>query len=142
MKKLVAFYSRADENFFGGQYRYVEVGNTEIAAKMIAKMTGADLFKIEQKEPYSADYKECRGDRDRRRWYGFLDVGERIFRDDDKVRRDCARSGTPARKTRRRVLVHARLGREMGGGYLFAPLPLRVADNRKLDPVERRGDLP
>lgn len=59
MKKLVAFYSRADENFFGGQYRYVEVGNTEIAAKMIAKMTGADLFKIEQKEPYSADYKEC-----------------------------------------------------------------------------------
>lgn len=28
MAKLVAFYSRADENYFGGQYRYIEVGRT------------------------------------------------------------------------------------------------------------------
>ena len=26
---------------------------------MIAELTGADLFKIEQKIPYSADYREC-----------------------------------------------------------------------------------
>lgn len=43
-KKLVAFYSRADENYFGGSYRYITVGNTEKAAKMIAKATGAELF--------------------------------------------------------------------------------------------------
>lgn len=48
MAKLVAFYSRADENYFGGQRRYIEVGNTEKAAKMIAQITGADLLKIEQ----------------------------------------------------------------------------------------------
>ena len=24
MAKLIAFYSRADENYFGGQYRYVK----------------------------------------------------------------------------------------------------------------------
>lgn len=42
MAKLVAFYSRADENYFGGAYRYVEVGNTEKAAKMIAAATGAE----------------------------------------------------------------------------------------------------
>jgi len=59
MAKLVAFYSRANENYFGGEYRYIEVGNTEKVAKMIAAMTGADLFKIEQKVPYSADYKTC-----------------------------------------------------------------------------------
>jgi len=59
MAKLVTFYSRADENYFGGAYRKVAVGNTEKAAKMIAKATGADLFKIEQKIPYSADYKTC-----------------------------------------------------------------------------------
>lgn len=59
MKRLVAFYSRADENYFGGQHRYIEVGNTEKAAKMIAEMTGADLFKIEQKVPYAADYRTC-----------------------------------------------------------------------------------
>ena len=59
MAKLVAFYSRAGENYFGGQYRKIEVGNTEKAAKMIAEATGAELFKIEQKVPYSDDYKEC-----------------------------------------------------------------------------------
>ena len=48
MAKLVAFYSRADENYFGGSMKYIQIGNTEKAAKMIAKITGADLFKIEQ----------------------------------------------------------------------------------------------
>lgn len=59
MAKLVVFYSRADENYFGGAYRYIEVGNTEKAAKMIAAATGAELFKIEQVQPYAADYQTC-----------------------------------------------------------------------------------
>ena len=59
MKKLVAFYSRADENYFGGSIKYVTIGNTEKAAKMISKITGADLFKIEQKKPYAKDYNTC-----------------------------------------------------------------------------------
>ena len=59
MAKLAAFYSRADENYFGGSMKYIEVGNTEKAAKMIAELTGADLFKIEQKVPYAADYNTC-----------------------------------------------------------------------------------
>ena len=59
MKKLIAFYSRADENYFGGAYRVIPVGNTEKAAQMLAELTGADLFKIEQKVPYSANYQQC-----------------------------------------------------------------------------------
>lgn len=59
MAKLVAFYSRADENYFGGAYRYIEVGNTEKVARMIAQTVGADLFKIEQATPYAADYNTC-----------------------------------------------------------------------------------
>jgi len=59
MAKLVAFYSRADENYFGGQRRYIEVGNTEKAANIIAQIIGADLFQIRQKVPYSADYDTC-----------------------------------------------------------------------------------
>lgn len=59
MAKLVAFYSRADENYFSGSYRYIEVGNTEKVANMIAEATGADLYKIEQVTPYSADYNTC-----------------------------------------------------------------------------------
>ena len=58
-KALVAFYSRADENYFSGGCRYVEVGNTEKVAKRIAEAGGAALFKIEQKIPYAADYNTC-----------------------------------------------------------------------------------
>ena len=59
MAKLVVFYSRADENYFSGGCRYVTVGNTEKAAKMISEATGAELFKIEQTIPYAADYNTC-----------------------------------------------------------------------------------
>lgn len=59
MAKLVAFYSRAGENYFGGTYKYIEVGNTEKIARMIAEKTGAELFKIEQKVPYSKEYTTC-----------------------------------------------------------------------------------
>lgn len=56
MAAVVIYYSRAGENYFGGQYRYVDKGNTEIVAEKIAAATGAALFKIEQAVPYSDDY--------------------------------------------------------------------------------------
>ncbi len=59
MAKLVVFYSRADENYFSGSRRYISTGNTEKVAHMIVEATGADLFKIEQKVPYAADYDTC-----------------------------------------------------------------------------------
>ncbi len=59
MATLVAYYSRADENYFGGSYRYVDVGNTEKVAKKIAALTGGELFKIEQVTPYAKDYDTC-----------------------------------------------------------------------------------
>ena len=31
-KTLIAYFSRADENYFAGAMRYVKVGNTEIVA--------------------------------------------------------------------------------------------------------------
>lgn len=58
-KKLIAFYSRADENYVNGQIVPLKTGNTEIVAGMIQKLTGADIFKLEQKQPYAADYNEC-----------------------------------------------------------------------------------
>lgn len=57
--KLVAFYSRADENYVSGMIKNLDIGNTEIAADIIAELTGADLFKIEQTQPYSKNYNEC-----------------------------------------------------------------------------------
>ena len=58
-KKLIAFYSRADENYVNGLIKILDTGNTEIAAGIIKELTGADLFKIEQMKPYAKNYNEC-----------------------------------------------------------------------------------
>lgn len=57
--KIIVFYSRADENYVNGQLKVLEKGNTEAAAEIIEKLTGADMFKIEQAEPYAKGYNEC-----------------------------------------------------------------------------------
>ena len=59
MKKLIAYYSRAGENYFSGTHRAIAVGNTEKAARLLAELTGAELFHIEQKVPYSDNYDTC-----------------------------------------------------------------------------------
>lgn len=59
MAAIIIYFSRADENYFGGTKKYIETGNTEIIACMIQKQTGADLFKIEPLHPYAADYDTC-----------------------------------------------------------------------------------
>ncbi len=58
-KTLIAFFSRADENYFGGAMRYVPVGNTEIVCDNIRRLIEADRFKIEMKRPYSPVYMSC-----------------------------------------------------------------------------------
>ena len=76
-KTLIAFFSRADENYFGGAMRYVKVGNTEIVVNDMKEMieeesrahreaqvphaprTEVDTFKIEMKDPYSPVYMTC-----------------------------------------------------------------------------------
>ncbi len=55
-KVLVAYFSRADENYGVG---YIEKGNTAIIAEMIAEETGGELFHIERETPYPAVYDEC-----------------------------------------------------------------------------------
>ena len=59
MAALIAFYSRAGENYFGGAYRRISVGNTEKAANLLADLTGGELYKIQQAEPYSEEYQTC-----------------------------------------------------------------------------------
>jgi len=58
-KTLIAFFSRADENYFGGAMRYVKVGNTEIVCGIMKELIDADIFKIEIKDPYSPVYMTC-----------------------------------------------------------------------------------
>lgn len=59
MSIAVAYFSRADENYFRGQMKYVKVGNTEIAAGFVSELCGAKEIKLIMKQPYSPDYKTC-----------------------------------------------------------------------------------
>ena len=56
---LIAYFSRADENYFGGAIRYVKKGNTEIVCEKIKELIVADTFRIEMENPYSPVYLTC-----------------------------------------------------------------------------------
>ena len=58
-KTLIAYFSRADENYFGGAMRYIKVGNTEVVCNLMKELIEADSFKIEMKNPYSPVYMTC-----------------------------------------------------------------------------------
>lgn len=58
-KNLIAFYSRADENYVSGMLKNLTIGNTEVAAGILQQLTGADLFNIEQVQPYAKGYNQC-----------------------------------------------------------------------------------
>lgn len=55
-KILIAFFSRADENYGVG---VVEKGNTQVLAEMIHAELGGDLFHIRPAEKYPFGYDEC-----------------------------------------------------------------------------------
>lgn len=58
-KSLIAFYSRADENYVNGMMKHLETGNTEVAACIIKEFIDADVFRIEQIQEYAKDYNTC-----------------------------------------------------------------------------------
>ena len=58
-KILIAYFSRAGENYVNGDIKNLPRGNTEIVAEFIQKAVGGDLFKIETVKEYPADYTEC-----------------------------------------------------------------------------------
>ncbi len=56
MSTLVAYFSRAGQNYGNGGVIELDKGNTEILAEVIAADLGAELFKIEPVDPYPVDY--------------------------------------------------------------------------------------
>ncbi len=57
-KCLIAYFSRKGQNYVSGRIVDLKVGNTEVVAKMIQKITGGDLFHIETVTAYPKDYTE------------------------------------------------------------------------------------
>lgn len=58
MRSLITYFSHRGNNYVGGNIENLPVGNTEVAAKMIQKLTGADIFRIATVKEYPTDYNE------------------------------------------------------------------------------------
>jgi flavodoxin len=56
-KVLIAYFSRAGENYYYGGRRDLKIGNTEVLATMIAKHVVADVYRIRAASPYPRDYE-------------------------------------------------------------------------------------
>lgn len=55
---LLAYFSRAGENYYYGERTHLDVGNTEVAAGMIRQLIGCDIHRIEPADAYPDDYEE------------------------------------------------------------------------------------
>ena len=58
-KILIAYFSRPGNNYAGGGIVHLPIGNTEVAANMIAELTGGSLFKLDPVNKYPEDYNAC-----------------------------------------------------------------------------------
>ena len=59
MKQLIAYYSRRGQNLVNGYVRELRLGNTEIAASVLQKVTRGACFRIEPVRDYPKDYYQC-----------------------------------------------------------------------------------
>ncbi|WMW25644.1 flavodoxin [Methanolobus sediminis] len=55
-KCLIAYFSRADNNYVSGKIVNLTVGNTKLAAGMIHEITNGELFSIDTVQSYPKDY--------------------------------------------------------------------------------------
>ena len=58
-KCLIAYFSRKGLNYSSGGIVDLKVGNTEVVANMIQKITGGVLFHIESDTAYPNEYQEA-----------------------------------------------------------------------------------
>lgn len=58
-KTLVAYFSRAGQNYVSGSIVDLPRGNAEVLAKFAAQACKGDLFRIEREKPYPTDYHDC-----------------------------------------------------------------------------------
>lgn len=55
---LLAYFARAGENYWYGDRRTLDVGNTEVLAGLIRDRIACDVFRIEAVEAYSDSYDD------------------------------------------------------------------------------------
>ena len=59
MANLIVYYSRKGENYWAGDIKVIEKGNTERVAEFVQQAVGGDLFELETVRTYDASYMTC-----------------------------------------------------------------------------------
>lgn len=59
MANLIVYYSRKGENYWAGDIKVIEKGNTERVAEFVQQAVGGDLFELETVRTYDAKYLTC-----------------------------------------------------------------------------------
>ena len=59
MKILTIYFSRKGNNYWNGTVRFLERGNTDLAADFIQEATGCGRFEIEADKQYPDNYYAC-----------------------------------------------------------------------------------
>ena len=57
-KILIAYFSHDGEAIMNGKIKPLEMGNTRVAAQMLERQTGGDVFRIETVKPYPYSHME------------------------------------------------------------------------------------
>ncbi len=57
-KSFIAYFSRKGNNYVGGSIVNLPIGNTEVIAKKIQRLTESDIFQIKTVKSYPEDYTE------------------------------------------------------------------------------------
>jgi flavodoxin len=57
-RTLLAYFSRAGENYHYGGRRDLDVGNTEVVSNMISQLAEVDVYRLQPADPYPHDYEQ------------------------------------------------------------------------------------
>ena len=55
----IVYFSRKGQNYWAGDIKNLDRGNTEVAAEYVQQAVGGELFQIVPKKDYPADYYAC-----------------------------------------------------------------------------------
>ena len=58
-KSLIVYFSHRKENYVAGAIKDLKIGNTEVIAKKVQAIIGAELFEIHPLHEYPSKYDEC-----------------------------------------------------------------------------------
>ncbi|WP_410874616.1 flavodoxin [Nocardia sp. A7] len=58
MRALLVYFSRPGENYWHGNRKDLDIGNTQVVAEMIAEQTSAEMFRITEADAYPHDYEQ------------------------------------------------------------------------------------